>query len=76
MNNHTNGGEDPEKDKLQQIIGMQQVLNKNLLERRMIFLWGAVEDDNARVIVEQLCYLSVSDPGKPIHFILIVPAAW
>jgi ATP-dependent Clp protease, protease subunit len=73
MNNHTNGGEDPEKDKLQQIIGMQQVLNKNLLERRMIFLWGAVEEDNARVIVEQLCYLSVVDPGKPIHFYINSP---
>lgn len=54
-------------------IGMQQVLNKNLLEQRMIFLWGAVEDDNARIIVEQLCYLSGIAPDKPIHFYINSP---
>lgn len=54
-------------------IGMQQVLNKNLLEQRMIFLWGAVEEENARVIVEQLCYLSAADPGKPVHFYINSP---
>ena len=56
-----------------QNIGMQQVLNKNLLEQRMVFLWGPVEDENARVIVEQLCYLSGIDPGKPIHFYINSP---
>ena len=56
-----------------QPAGMQQVLNKNLLEQRMIFLWGAVEDDNARTIVEQLCYLSAVDPAKPIHFYINSP---
>ena len=53
--------------------GMLQIMNKNLLEHRMIFLWGAVEDDNARVIVEQLCYLSAADPDKPIHFYINSP---
>ncbi len=56
-----------------QPAGMQQVLNKNLLEQRMIFLWGTVEDDNARTIVEQLCYLSAVDPAKPIHFYINSP---
>lgn len=54
-------------------VAMQQVLNKNLLEQRMIFLWGAVEEDNARTIVEQLCYLSHADPGKPIHLYINSP---
>ncbi len=54
-------------------FGMQQILNKNLLEQRMIFLWGAVMDENARVITEQLCYLAFQDPAKPIHFYINSP---
>src|ERR1700744_5551128 len=54
-------------------VGMQQVLNKNLLEQRMIFLWGAVEEDNARVIVEQIDYLSSIDDTQPIHFYINSP---
>jgi ATP-dependent Clp protease protease subunit len=72
MNNITMQ-ETEEKQIDKQSIGMQQVLNKNLLEQRMIFLWGAVEDDNARVIVEQLCYLASIDPVKPIHFYINSP---
>ena len=53
--------------------GMQLVYNKNLLEQRMVFLWGAVEDEKARVIVEQLCYLSGMDAQKPIHFYINSP---
>jgi ATP-dependent Clp protease protease subunit len=76
MNNYRLNETEEEKHKeltLQQVMGMQQVLNKNLLEQRMIFLWGPVEDDNARVIVEQLCYLSCIDPDKPIHFYINSP---
>jgi len=53
--------------------GMQRILNRNLLEQRMIFLWGAVQDDNARTIVEQLCYLSASSPDEPIHLYINSP---
>jgi ATP-dependent Clp protease, protease subunit len=53
--------------------GMQNLLAKNLLEQRTIFLWGAVMEDNARVIVEQLCYLSRADATKPIHFYINSP---
>ncbi len=57
----------------QPLAGMQMVLNKNLLEQRMIFLWGVVEDENARTIVEQLCYLSATDAQKPIHLYINSP---
>ncbi|MCW3121026.1 MAG: Clp protease ClpP [Flavipsychrobacter sp.] len=76
MSRYTSGETDTEQEKepaSSQSIGMQQVVNKNLLEERMIFLWGAVEDDNARIIVEQLCYLSRIDGEKPIHFYINSP---
>lgn len=73
MNNIKSNEQEKEAESKQANTGMQQVLNKNLLEQRMIFLWGAVEEDNARVIVEQLCYLSSIDAGKPIHFYINSP---
>lgn len=56
-----------------QTTSILHVLNRNLLEQRMIFLWGAVEDENARVIVEQLCYLNGTDAAGPIHFYINSP---
>src|ERR1700748_2818618 len=56
-----------------QTLGMQQAVNKNLLEQRRVFLWGTVEDENARTIVEQLYYLSSLDLHKPIHFYINSP---
>ena len=74
MNHYTLSETEQEKEVTpQQPVGIQQVLNKNLLEQRMIFLWGAVEDDNARTIVEQLCYLSRIDPTLSIHFYINSP---
>jgi len=74
MNHYTLGETEQEKEiNSQPMAGMQQVLNKNLLEQRMIFLWGAVEDDNARTIVEQLCYLARMDAAAPIHFYINSP---
>jgi ATP-dependent Clp protease protease subunit len=65
---------DPEKELVKDLgAGMQRVLNKNLLDQRMVFLWGAVEDSNARIIVEQLCYLSAAEPATPIHFYINSP---
>ncbi len=74
MSNYNLTDTEPEKEAINlQTIGIQQVLNKNLLEQRMIFLWGAVEDENARIIVEQLHYLSRADADLPIHLYINSP---
>ncbi len=49
------------------------LLQKNLLEQRKIFLWGMVEDNSAKEIVEQLCYLDAVKPKEPIHFYINSP---
>lgn len=74
MNSYANNNEEtqPENPK-QPVPGIQLVLDKNLLQQRMIFLWGPVEEDNARIIVEQLTYLSAIDADKPIHFYINSP---
>lgn len=46
---------------------------EEFLERRMIFLWGAVHDESAEEITSQLLYLESKDPGKEIHFYINSP---
>jgi ATP-dependent Clp protease, protease subunit len=46
---------------------------EEFLEKRMIFLWGAVHDDSAEEITSQLLYLEARDPGKEIHFYINSP---
>ncbi len=60
-------------DKEQQFVPINHQLQKSLMEQRKIFLWGAVEDESAKVIVEQLCYLSTINAEEPIHFYINSP---
>lgn len=48
-------------------------IEKNFLERRHVYLWGAVEDSSARYIVERLLYLDSIDPGKDITLFINSP---
>jgi ATP-dependent Clp protease protease subunit len=48
-------------------------IEKKFLEKRKVFLWGAVMDDSAREIVNKLLYLEMEDPGKPITFYINSP---
>lgn len=54
-------------------IPINHQLQKSLMDQRKIFLWGAVEDNSAKIIVEQLCYLSAIDNKTPIHFYINSP---
>ncbi len=61
--------------------GVDQLLNglssldfgKKFLEKRSIFLWGAVMDDTAEKVVNRLLYLDMKEPGKPITFYINSP---
>lgn len=48
-------------------------IQKKFLEQRKIFLWGAVDSDTARDIVEKLLYLESVEPGKEITFYINTP---
>ncbi len=48
-------------------------IQKKFLEQRKIFLWGGVDSDTARDIVEKLLYLEATDPGKDITFYINTP---
>lgn len=53
--------------------GTSQLINQSLLKSRKVFLWGAVEDESARKVVEQMHYLSSEDEEMPIHFYINSP---
>src|SRR5437016_4456829 len=44
-----------------------------LLEDRIIFMQGVVDDDSANLIVAQLMYLQFTDPKKDIHLYINSP---
>ena len=48
-------------------------IEKSFLEKRHVYLWGAVEDSSARYIVERLLYLESVDPGKDITLFINSP---
>ena len=48
-------------------------IERKLLEERKIYLWGQVNDETAREIVERLLYLDAMDKGKDIHLYINSP---
>ena len=48
-------------------------LASRLLQDRIIFLQGQVDDDSSSAIVQQLFYLQLSDPKADIHFYINSP---
>ena len=49
------------------------LIQKQFLQQRKIFLWGAVTDETAKDITEKLLYLEATDPGKEIVFYMNTP---
>ncbi|BDA78881.1 ATP-dependent Clp protease proteolytic subunit [Leptospira kobayashii] len=67
--------ETPEKEiteTLQDLISDKNI-GKKFLEKRKIFLWGAVTDETSKDITNKLLYLELMDPGKPITFYINSP---
>ncbi len=48
-------------------------IDKKFLEQRKIFLWGVVDNDTAKDVVNRLLYLDALDPGKEIRFYISSP---
>lgn len=49
------------------------LIQKQFLDQRKIFLWGAVTDETAKDITEKLLYLESIAPGKDITFYINSP---
>ena len=65
--------EDGEKKKEERPAPLRERLAEGFLEKRQIFLWGAVTDKTAEMLVERMMFLESTDPGKPIYFFINSP---
>lgn len=53
--------------------GIQMLMEKRFLEERKIFLWGEVNDDSMKTVMEKMLYLEADQPGEEIKFYLNTP---
>lgn len=64
---------DKDKDKDR---GLSRDIEKLYITERKIFLWGQVDDDSAKHVIDRLLYLDAIDAGKEISFIINSPGGY
>ena len=57
-------------------VKLQDIIDSKILNERKIFLWGQIDDDSARYVVERLLYLEMVNPGKEIQLIINSPGGY
>ena len=57
-------------------IKLQDQIDAKLLEERKVFLWGQVDDDSAKHVVDRLMYLEMTAPGKEIQLFINSPGGY
>ncbi|KXB97562.1 MAG: ATP-dependent Clp protease proteolytic subunit [Chlorobi bacterium NICIL-2] len=55
---------------------MGSTIARTLLEQRKVFLWGQVDDDSARQVIDRLFYLDTIEPGKEITLYINSPGGY
>jgi ATP-dependent Clp protease protease subunit len=52
---------------------LQDVIDAKILNERKVFLWGQVDDDSAKQVIDRLLYLELIQPEKEIQLIINSP---
>ena len=66
--------DDEESNKNPSDLGrVKAMIQKKFLEQRRVFIWGEVNTESAKDLVEKFLYLESIDPGKPITFYIDTP---
>lgn len=68
-----NQEEEPSVQKKVGISLLEDRIDEALLKTRRLFLSDAVDNESSKNIIRKLWYLEISDPGKPILFIINSP---
>lgn len=55
---------------------LQDIIDSKILSERKIFLWGQVDDESAKHIIDRLLYLELTGPGKDIQLIINSPGGY
>ncbi len=54
-------------------VSFDAFLQRRFLDERKVFLWGQVDEDSAKSVVEKFLYLETIDPAKDITFYIDTP---
>lgn len=65
--------EDAARDAASKAAGIQALIERKFLDQRKIFLWGEVNDDSMKTVMEKLLYLDGEKPGEEIKFYINTP---
>jgi ATP-dependent Clp protease protease subunit len=55
---------------------LKDLIDEKILLTRKVFLWGQVDDDSAKHVIERLLYLELKDPNKEIQLIINSPGGY
>ncbi|GLB49248.1 ClpP family protease [Neptunitalea lumnitzerae] len=55
---------------------IQEAIDEKLLEQRKVFLWGQVDDNSAKHVIDRLMYLELTAPGTEIQLIINSPGGY
>jgi ATP-dependent Clp protease protease subunit len=56
-----------------QTTSVGSLMQKKFLDQRKVFLWGEVNEESAKDLVEKFLYLEAINPGEPITFYIDTP---
>ncbi|GAB4376896.1 MAG: ATP-dependent Clp protease proteolytic subunit [Salibacteraceae bacterium] len=77
MMKHTMEDDDTNKgEEIVEMLSERPLIGKKQLESRMVFLWGGVNDDTARYVIDRLLYLDAVKPGEEIKFFINSPGGY
>ena len=78
MERHSRLGKEDkdEKDDKKEKGFDQGMINKKFLENRQVFLWGGVDDESAKHVIDRLLYLESDKPGEEITFYINSPGGY
>lgn len=55
---------------------LKDMIDEKILNDRKVFLWGQVDDDSAKHVIERLLYLELRDPNKEIQLLINSPGGY
>ncbi|HOZ88547.1 MAG TPA: ATP-dependent Clp protease proteolytic subunit [Bacteroidia bacterium] len=56
--------------------GLKDIIDEKILNNRKVFLWGQVDDESAKHVIERLLYLELRDNEKEIQLIINSPGGY
>lgn len=63
-------------DKKDKDPGVGQQIEKQYIKDRKVFMWGMVDDDSAKYVIDRLLLLEAKDPGKEITLVICSPGGY